>query len=168
MRKKIKNKVKIEVEIVNRPDTDILNKIINIEKESFGIGAIHEWVLAPFILSSKVIVLKVNNEISGVSIFIKEFEEDCVFYFTLALLKKHRGKGLGKYFFESSVNIIFEKFPKINKIRYTVDPENNFNNEFFKNYGAKQTDFFKSIYGEGVDRNYVVLTRNDFYENITF
>ena len=165
MRKKIKNN--ITVEIIEKPDIDVIEDIIKIEKESFGNGAIHEWVLAPFILSSKVIVLKDSGCIIGVSIFIREFKEDCVFYFTLAILKKYRNKGLGRFFFEKSVRIIFENHPDVKNIRYTVDPLNKFNNDFFESYGAVRVDFFKSIYGCGIDRNYVVLSREAFYENIT-
>ena len=167
MRTKIRNN-EIIIEVVEKPDPCVIKEIIDIEKESFGNGAVHEWVLAPFILCGKIIILKFNGKISGVSIFLKEFEKDSVFYFTLALLKEIRGKGIGKYFFEQSVNYIFSEYSEISRIRYTVDPDNKFNNDFFRRSGAVECDFFKDIYGPGIDRNYVTLTRESFYENSSF
>lgn len=161
------SKNNLTISILKEINENDLRSIIEIEKENFNEGAVNTWFLAPFIISQKVIVAKYKEKIIGCSIFLKEFQEDCVFYFSLSLKKIYQKKGLGKFFFEQSVKKIFENYPNVNNIRYTVDPEKEFNVSFFQKYGITIEKSYHNFYEYSKDRLYVNLSRENFYEKIS-
>ena len=139
-----------------------IQQVLDIEKEAFDKGAIHQWVLAPFVISQKVLLCRIENEIAGMGIFLKSFNKSEVFFFSFALKKKFQGKGLGRFFFGKTVEYIFENYSDIKSIKLTVDPLIPKNIKLFKSFGFSEIQYFKNFYGNGIDRIYMELKRENF------
>ncbi|MGM0606831.1 MAG: GNAT family N-acetyltransferase [Candidatus Muiribacteriota bacterium] len=161
-------KTKLKIKQVNINDKESLKEILKIEKEAFGKGALHSWVLAPFVISQEVFILTEKDKTVGCAILLNDFSKETFFFFSFALLKKYRGKGLGKYFFGRVINKIFQKYNELNYLKLTVDPEKQVNLKLFKKVGFEEKKFLEDFYSENENRILMEISRKRFYEGNTF
>ena len=73
---------------VKADDKKIIEQIIEIEKEAFGLnGGVDEWILKPIIKYGKVFVLVLENKVIGIAEFIRNFDGDEIFLYGFSIKK---------------------------------------------------------------------------------
>ena len=152
---------------VKADDKKIIEQIIEIEKEAFGLnGGVDEWILKPIIKYGKVFVLVLENKVIGIAEFIRNFDGDEIFLYGFSIKKIYRRCGYGKKLLEESIKIFGEK--KIKKMGLTVSLENTEAIKLYRKIGFKMEKVLKDEYGKGIDRLYfsIEIQNNLFDKDI--
>ena len=136
---------------VKPEDRKYIEQIIEVEREAFGMsGGVDEWILKPMIRYGKVYILLLEEEVVGISEYIRSFDGEEIFLYGFSVKKKYRKQGYGKKILEESIKIFRDE--KIERIALTVSKENTEAIELYMKLGFKKNDFFKDEYGKGIDR----------------
>lgn len=155
-------KDKLETRVLTLDNSEGINKVLELERQAFNQGAMTLWAIAPFIISQTILINLINDEICSYGIFLFDKDPERLFFFSFAMDKRYRGKGLGKYFFKEVIDYMFKEYPRIQNISLTVDETKPQNVEMFKKIGFKEKERFKDFYGKGIDRLQMTLNKKDF------
>lgn len=147
-------------------DWKIVDKIVELEKRSFGKeAAINQWMVPVIIRYGKLIVASKDNDgarrnsgfdIIGACEIVKSWEEEsAAFIHSFYVNKEYRNKKIGKKLLQNVIDIL--KNSNIKKVELTVDPSNEPAIRLYRGAGFKKTGFRKNEYGRGVDRDLMTL-----------
>lgn len=141
-----------KVILVKNTNKKIIDELVNLEKEAFGIGGMNEWHLVPLIRHGKVFLLMTeNDEILGAIQYLKDWEDNKAYAYGIAIFKEKQNRGLGTFLFKESLD--FLKKEGINKVELTVDPMNERAIKIYKEkLGFEVLEYRKNEYGENENR----------------
>lgn len=131
----------------------ILHFLESIEKDFFPpistYGTIKEY-LDFNIRNGNILYIENQNEIIGfIGFFLKPQKYDCPYIRTIAVSKKHRGKGYGKKLLKSCLKFI--KGKNLSKVVLTTWSKNEIGIELYKNLNFQIKDILKDDRGKGID-----------------
>lgn len=131
----------------------LLQFLYSIEKDFFPpistYGPLKEY-LDFNIKKGKILYIEENNEIVGfIGFFLKPKKYDCPYIRTVAILKKYRGKGFGKFLLKSCLNFVKER--KYSRVVLTTWSKNEEGIKLYKNLNFHIRDVLKDDRGKGID-----------------
>jgi len=153
------------IELVGKIEPEIIQRLVQLDKEAFGDGGMNEWHLVPIIRHGQVYVYKQDTEIIGSIQYLLDWDNPQKAYMVgVSIAKQSRGLGLGTELLNETLKIIFRG--NIDEVELTVDPTNAGAVKIYESkLGFKITDSRKNEYGEGEDRLVMMLSRADFALN---
>jgi len=143
----------ILVREIKAHETDVVRKLVGIEKQAFGNGGLHnEWLFLPVLRYGKVLAAETGGEFIGSAQFIRTWTGDGTAYFYgISLLPEYRGRGLGTEFLERSFSIL--KDEGIIRLILSVSPDNRGAVYLYREkLGFWEKEYVKDEYGPGEDR----------------
>ncbi len=113
----------MKVDLLQTVDLSSITRLVQLEREAFGIGGLNEWHLVPFIRHGKVYIIRQKEEIVGLIQYMRDWDTPRKAYLMgVSIAKEMRGKGLGTTLIRASLQEI--KKEDIVEVELTVDPEN--------------------------------------------
>ncbi|QNO16725.1 GNAT family N-acetyltransferase [Alkalicella caledoniensis] len=111
-----------------------------------------QWGLVPQIRHGNVYVLQDNEDIIGLAILMRDWDDtDKCYLFDFAISPNLQGKGLGTYFLQAIISNMEEQ--GFSKMSLTVDTTNKPAIKLYKDKIGFDIDHFsKDEYGKGHDR----------------
>jgi len=150
------------IELVRKIETKLVERLVYLDKEAFGEGAMNAWHLVPLIRHGRVYVVKKDLEIIGSIQYLLDWNNPQKAYmFGVSIAKDSRGLGIGTELLTKSLQALFRE--NIAEVELTVDPDNARAVKIYESkLGFKITDSRKNEYGEGEDRLIMILSLADF------
>lgn len=139
-----------EIDVENLKE---MKDIVELEKESFGAGAIDEWVIKPIARYGKIYVLYKEKKIIAFVEMLKKWGKEEAFIFSFAVSKKEQGKSYGKQLMAFTLDQL--KKENIEKISLTVSEDNYIALKIYKSFGFKKVKILKNEYGKDIHRIYM-------------
>lgn len=113
----------MKVELIEEFDLKILQHMVLLEKEAFGVGGLNEWHLVPFIRHGRVFVAREEENIVGLIQYMRDWDRPNKAYLMgVSIAQEMRGKGLGTILMRTSLQAL--KKENIDEVELTVDPQN--------------------------------------------
>ena len=150
------------IERVEKIEPEVIQRLIQLEKEAFGEGGMNAWHLVPLIRHGRVYVLKKDAEIIGFIQYMLDWDSPQKAYMVgVEISQEFRGLGLGTKLIKKTLQTLSKE--KIQGVELTVDPNNSGAVKVYENkLGFKVTDSRKNEYGEGEDRLVMTLSLAGF------
>lgn len=132
-------------------DKDLINKLIAIEEEVFGVnGGADAWLIKAFVRYGMIIIIMEGEDVVSVAEYMQVMNKNELFLYGFLTREKYRNKGYGTKLIEHSE--IRAKEIGMKRISLTVDPNNNVGVNMYKKRGYEVLEFQKDEYGVGIDR----------------
>lgn len=113
----------MKIEVLKELDLPLLQHLVQLEMEAFGIGGLNAWHLVPLIRHGRVFIAYERNEAVGLIQFLRDWENTHKAYLMgVSIAEKMRGQGLGTLLVRDTIERL--KKENISEIELTVDPEN--------------------------------------------
>ncbi len=153
----------IEFERIQTVDPALLQRLVQLEKEAFGVGGLNEWHLVPFIRHGRVYAVKKNQEVVGLVQYMLDWDNPRKAYMVgVSIAKEMRGQGLGTEFIKKSLKALAGE--NIEEVELTVDPANV---AAIRVYESKLGFLSKMVrtdeYGQGENRMVMTLSLGRIY-----
>jgi len=143
----------ISFKVIDNPDVNDITNILAIERESFGSGALNEYVVVPMMRYGKVFVAtdEADNAVAS-AYFMRNLNDiDEAYLVSVAVLPAFRGQDVGTELLRFGLDYLREI--GIIRVRLTVDPANfNALTVYREKLDFAVVDSSKDEYGEGEDR----------------
>jgi ribosomal-protein-alanine N-acetyltransferase len=143
----------ITFKAVDKPNSQIIANILNIEQEAFGDGALTEYVVVPMARYGKVYVAVDEQQTAVASAYFMRDMADisAAYLMSVAVLPVFRGQNVGT----ALLSYAFSNLKRygITRVLLTVDPANfNALSVYREKLGFTVMDSSKDEYGPGEDR----------------
>lgn len=141
----------MEIREVSIKDKDIMNEIVEMEKDTFGkFGGVDLWILKPIVKFGKVFVAIEDEKVVGTAEFMIAFDRPEVFLYGFSVMKEYREKGIGT----TLLLYCEEYFKQYDKetISLTVDPKNIKAINLYQRINYFIESLEKDEYDIGIDR----------------
>ncbi|HWR56704.1 MAG TPA: GNAT family N-acetyltransferase [Negativicutes bacterium] len=140
------------IELIDKCDAKVMQGIIDLETEAFGIGGLNAWHLVPLIRHGRVFMMRENQAVIGSVQYMLDWSNTQKAYmFGVSVAKNYRGKGIGTNLLKDSIKGLAGE--GISEIELTVDPGNvGAIKVYEEKLGFTISEFRKNEYGEGEDR----------------
>ncbi|MBM7623163.1 GNAT family N-acetyltransferase [Sporohalobacter salinus] len=140
------------IEVMTDYDQELLDELVQLEVDSFGIGGLNKWHLVPMINHGKVFVIYDDNKPIGLAETMRDFENpELVYLFGFLIHKEYRNQGLGTKLMEYILEQLKEE--GFRELELTVAPDNQPAYHLYKNkFGFKEEDYRKKEYGRDEPR----------------
>lgn len=114
----------ITFKAVEKPDGDLIDDILHIEKEAFGNGALNEYVVIPLMRHGRIyIAVDEDDEAIACAYFLRDMNDPYLAYLlSVAVLPDFSGFDIGVALLDYAFGDIKEL--SIEKVQLTVDPAN--------------------------------------------
>lgn len=150
------------IEQIKRIEPNIIQRLVQLDKEAFAEGGMNAWHLVPIIRHGRVYVLKKDKEIIGSIQYLLDW--DCpkkAYMVGVSISKEFQGQGLGTGFIKESLRALSRG--NIEEVELTVDANNTPAVKVYEGkLGFKVTESRKNEYGDGEDRLVMILSLADF------
>lgn len=141
----------MEFKEVKISDKDLINKLIDIEEEVFGVnGGADAWLIKAFVRYGMIIIVMEEDEVVSVAEYMQVMNKEELFLYGFLTREKYRNKGYGTKLIQRSEVRARELGMK--RISLTVDPNNSVGVNMYKKRGYEILEFQKDEYGVGIDR----------------
>jgi len=140
------------IKAVTSDQKDIIEQIIKLEADAFGVGGLSEWDLIPLIRHGRVFCLEEDGRVLGCIQYMQDWNDHTKAYAVgISIASDQRGKGYGTELFNASMYSLAGE--GIKTVELTVDPENTTAIEVYgRKLGFVVTDHRTDEYGKGVNR----------------
>ncbi|SDF80187.1 GNAT family N-acetyltransferase [Sporomusa acidovorans] len=152
----------MNLELVRDFDLTLLQRLVQLETEAFGIGGLNEWHLVPFIRHGRVFITRQNQEVVGSIQYMLDWENHRKAYLMgVSIDKRLRGQELGTKFMKKSLQILAGE--NIEEVELTVDPRNAAAIRVYENkLGFTTVDARNNEYGQGENRLVMTISLKGF------
>jgi o-succinylbenzoate synthase len=142
---------------------EVIKRIKELEEQGFGEGAWDEWVIVPYIRHGKVFLLRYDGEITGYSMFMRDWDKpDNAYFLSTTVENDSRGKGFATLLIKESLSML--RSEGIVSVELTVAPDNYQAIHIYKDkFGFKEVSLNKNEYGDGQDRLVMRLNLASLY-----
>lgn len=141
-------------------DQSLVEQIVALEQEAFGIGGMNHWFLVPFIRHGRVFIACSSDEVVGVCEYMLDFRcPNQAYLFGFTIKSNWRRQGVGELLLRETCSQL--KRDGIRAVSLTVHPNNLGARRLYEKMGFVQTGFRQDEYGPGEDRlEYVLELKN--------
>lgn len=137
-------------------DHDLVNQIVEIEQDAFGVGGMTLWFITPFVRYGSVFVIVKQGKVLAVAEYMRDFNETSEAYlFGFTVKREVRSQGFGTALLTTAHARLKKK--GINVINLTVDPQNEIAIKLYLKLGFRKIEFLPNEYGTGFDRLVMTL-----------
>lgn len=113
----------MKVELLEKFDLALLQSLVQLETEAFGVGGLNEWHLVPFIRHGRVYVASEQQKTVGLIQYMRDWDNPRKAYLMgVSIAKEMRGQGLGTILIRTTLQTL--KKENVEEVELTVDPEN--------------------------------------------
>ncbi|HEY3374830.1 MAG TPA: GNAT family N-acetyltransferase [Candidatus Aquicultor sp.] len=141
----------VSVERIQEFNTELIEKLTEIEAEPFGDGGLNRWTFPVFIRHGAVYVLKHEGSICGVADIIRDWSNPgLAFLVNFVVIKNKRGCGLGTLFLNAVIDTLHNE--GVRRVQLTVDPKNERATWVYKRAAFHEVAYLSEEYGPGDDR----------------
>lgn len=114
----------ITFKAVEKPDPQVLTRILYIEKQDFGEGALSDYVVIPLMRHGRIYIAADEDDSAIASAyFLRDmYDTGLAYLLSVAVLPQFRGYDIGVALLDYAFSDI--KALGINKVQLTVDPSN--------------------------------------------
>ena len=143
----------ITFNVLDKVDPNMLVNILDIEQESFGDGALNEYVIVPMLRYGKVYAATdEDGDAIACAYFMRDMNNtDTAFLMSVAVLPDFRGQNVGTALLEYALSHLTQY--GIKHVRLTVDPANFTALSVYREHlGFAVVDSARDEYGPGEDR----------------
>lgn len=148
----------MRVELLRDVDWPLLECLVQMEMEAFGMGGLNAWQLVPFIRHGRVFAVYEREEAVGLIQFMRDWE-NCrkAYLIGVSVAERMRGQGVGTLLIRNTLEQL--KLEDINEIELTVDPENQAAIKVYRDkLGFTAKGKRSNEYGLGEDRLVMTLS----------
>lgn len=143
----------------------LVEQIVALEKEAFGVGGMNHWFLVPFIRHGRVFVALIGDEVVGVCEYMLDFRRPSQAYlFGFVVKEEWRNSGVGKRLLHKTCTVL--KAHGISAVSLTVHPDNMGARRLYEKFGFTITEYRTDEYGAGEHRLEYVLDLNSWKETM--
>jgi Acetyltransferases len=152
----------MNLELVRDFDLSLLERLVQLETEAFGIGGLNEWHLVPFIRHGRVFITRLNQEVVGSIQYMLDWENRRKAYLMgVSIDKRLRGQGSGTKFIKKSLQVLAGE--NIEEVELTVDPRNAAAIRVYEDkLGFTVVNTRNNEYGQGENRLVMTISLTDF------
>lgn len=123
-------------------DPSLVEQIVALEQDAFGIGGMNHWFLVPFIRHGRVFILCRGDEVVGVCEYMLDFRcPDQAYLFGFTVKSCWRRRGVGERLLRESCSILKQEGIKL--IALTVHPENTGRAVYMRSWALSKQVFTK-------------------------
>lgn len=143
----------ISFKVIDNPEVSDIARILQIEREAFGNGALNEYVVVPMMRYGKVFAATdEQGEAIAIAYFMRNLNDiDEAYLVSVAVLPAYRGQDVGTELLRFGLDFLREI--GIVRVRLTVDPANfTALSVYREKLDFTVIDSSKDEYGEGEDR----------------
>lgn len=146
------------VELITHVEPAIMEQLVKLESEAFGVGGMNEWHLVPLVRHGRVYVFREEAAILGAVQYMADWQNRNLAYMVgVSVAAAARGKGIGTKLLRHSIDALFAT--GVTAVELTVEAANA---PAVKVYQDKLrfaiTEFRQNEYGPGQDRLVMLLT----------
>ncbi|HEY3424885.1 MAG TPA: GNAT family N-acetyltransferase [Negativicutes bacterium] len=140
------------VELVQKIEPELIERLVQLEAEAFGQGGMNAWQLVPLIRHGRVYVVRKNQEIIGAVQYMLDWDSPQKAYMVgISIAKESRGQGAGTKLLQASFAALVKD--NIKEVELTVDPNNVVAVKVYEcKLGFVAGNFRHNEYGAGEDR----------------
>ncbi|MGM0471614.1 MAG: GNAT family N-acetyltransferase [Bacillota bacterium] len=140
------------IEILEEYDQELLDRLVKLEKDAFGIGGLNKWHLTPMIHHGKVFVIYVNQQPVGLAEVWRSLDQPQLAYlFGFSISSEYQKQGLGSKLLEHIITWLQKRDFKL--LELTVDPANKVAIYFYQDkFDFKEIEFREAEYGRDEPR----------------
>jgi ribosomal-protein-alanine N-acetyltransferase len=140
------------IELVQSVERELINRLVQLEKEAFGEGGMNAWHLVPLIRHGRVYIFRNDNAVLGAVQYMLDWDKPYKAYMVgVSTAQESRGQGIGSELLQSSFNALFKE--NITEVELTVDQNNLVAVKLYESkFGFLVTESRPNEYGEGEDR----------------
>ncbi|MHB1405782.1 MAG: GNAT family N-acetyltransferase [Desulfitobacteriaceae bacterium] len=153
----------INFERIQTFDLALIQRLVQLEIEAFGVGGLNEWHLIPLIRHGRVYAVRKNQEVVGLVQYMLDWDNPRKAYMMgVSIAKEVRGQGLGTELIKKSLQELANE--NIQEVELTVDPANV---AAIRVYEEKLGFFAKKLrtdeYGKGENRIVMTLSLGELH-----
>ncbi len=148
----------MKIERLRTPKAKWLPRLLELEREAFGEGALNEWNLVPMIRHGCVHVALLGEEVVGLVEYMRDWDKpERAYMVGVSVAQDARGKGLGSALLRASLSELKEG--GVTEVELTVDPSNQAAIRVYREkLGFVEKEMRRGEYGSDEDR--LVMTLN--------
>lgn len=130
-----------QVELLTDYEQSLLDQLVALETEAFGMGALNKWHLVPFINHGRVFVLYDQKEPIGLLELLRDFSNpNSAYIFGFSIKSEYNDQGLGTKLLDYTLNWLAQQGFK--RVELTVDPDNKAAYHLYKDkFGFKEEEY---------------------------
>lgn len=153
------------IELVQTADPDLIERLVNLEINSFGEGGLNKWHLIPLIRHGRVFIIREDREIAGLVEYMLDWEDPRKAYMVgVSTDKRWRGQGIGTRILKES--FAWLQGEGIKEIELTVAPNNIAAVTIYeKKLGFQIVELRTDEFGQGENRLIMKLSLADFSDS---
>ncbi|WP_346355309.1 GNAT family N-acetyltransferase [Azotosporobacter soli] len=142
----------MKIERLRTPKAKWLPRLLELEREAFGDGALNEWNLVPMIRHGCVHVALQDDEIVGLVEYMRDWEKpERAYMVGVSVAQALRGQGLGSALLRASLSEL--KQSGVTEVELTVDPSNQAAIRVYREkLGFVEQEMRRGEYGSAEDR----------------
>lgn len=151
----------MKVELLTNINLELLQRLVQLEREAFDAGGLNEWQLVPCIRHGRVFIAREADEVLGLIQYMRDWENPRKAYLIgVSITKARRGKGLGTSLMRQSMQALKEE--NVDEVELTVDPGNGNAIRVYKDkLGFGVQGMRNDEYGAGEDRLVMIVKLNN-------
>ncbi|MBU2699705.1 ribosomal-protein-alanine N-acetyltransferase [Sporomusaceae bacterium BoRhaA] len=140
------------IELVRTTETELIERLVQLESEAFGEGGMNVWHLVPLIRHGRVYAFRKDEAVIGVVQYMLDWDNPQKAYMIgVSISQESRGQGVGAELLRDSFNALSKE--NIKEVELTVERNNIVAVKLYESkFGFLSTDFRPNEYGEGEDR----------------
>ncbi|MDF2636183.1 MAG: GCN5-related N-acetyltransferase [Pelosinus sp.] len=140
------------IELVQTVESALVKRLVELEKDAFGIGGMNEWHLVPFIRHGRVYIIRRNHKVVGLIQYMLDWNlPEKAYMVGVSVDREWRGRGVGTELLKESFNRLYQDH--IKEIELTVDANNVAAVTVYeKKLGFVIAELRENEYGEGENR----------------
>ncbi|MCK8824465.1 GNAT family N-acetyltransferase [Fuchsiella alkaliacetigena] len=141
-----------QIELLTDYEQELLDQLVALETEAFGVGALNKWHLVPFINHGRVFVLYNQKEPIGLLELLRDFSSpELAYIFGFSIKSEYKGQGLGTKLLDYTLNWLVQQDFK--RVELTVAPDNKVAYHLYKDkFGFAEEEYRSAEYGRNEPR----------------
>jgi ribosomal-protein-alanine N-acetyltransferase len=140
------------IELVQKVESELIGRLVQLETEAFGVGGMNAWHLVPLIRHGRVYIFCQDKAVLGAVQYMLDWDNPHKAYMVgVSIFQEFRGQGIGAELLQGSFDALSRE--NITEVELTVDRNNIVAVKLYqRKFGFLSTDFRPNEYGEGEDR----------------
>ncbi len=142
----------IKIETVTQVDEELLEEILEIDEEAFGLGSLNQWSLTPFLNYGRVYLARYDGRLAGIAELMRDWRDpELAYLYGYAVAEDYRNHGIAT----TMLNTMLEALPRsgFTRMQLMVHPKNEIALYICENkFNMKRLEYIWNYFGPGEDR----------------
>jgi len=142
----------ITIETVTQANEELLEEILAIDEEAFGLGSLNEWSLTPFLNYGRVYLARYEGRPAGIAELMRDWRDsELAYLYGYAVAQDYRNHGVAT----AMLSTMLEALPRsgFTRMQLMVHPENEIALYICENkFHMRRLEYIWNYFGHGEDR----------------